>query len=183
MKKRITSTARLSVVLTVVALAFLAGCDNKADKAAATAAVPKWKGAPYRIELDKPSDKPAAVGITLPAVKFTANPEALETRATLVVRFDRPGSPKDAPISDQLVMAPVDISGAAGALPAVYMDATNKELSKVLSAYCIKGNMKLSVALARSSLGPHPSDAELTDKRLSDWLPIEVPFKNAHPKC
>jgi hypothetical protein len=165
------------------ALALLAGCENKADKAASAPAEPKWKGAPYRIEFDKPADKPNPTGVTLPAVKYTANPDALETRVTLVVRFDRPGTAKDAPITDQMVMAPVDVKGTDGILPADYTDATNKELSRNLQAYCIKGSIKLSVALAKSSLTPHPSDAELTSKRLSDWLPIDAPFKNPHPKC
>jgi len=44
--------------------------------------------------------------------------------------------------------------------------------------------MKISVALVRSSLtSSHPSDAELDAKRMSDWLPIEVVFKNPHPRC
>jgi hypothetical protein len=39
------------------------------------------------------------------------------------------------------------------------------------------------VALARSSLSPNAADSEVDEKRLSDWLPIEVVFKNPHPKC
>ena len=50
-------------------------------------------------------------------------------------------------------------------------------------AYCMKGKIKLSVAIARSSLSPQADDAELNEKRLSDWLPLEVEFKNPHPKC
>ena len=84
---------------------------------------------------------------------------------------------------DQIIMAPVDISGAEGALPADYMDLANKDLGKLLGAYCIKGQVKLSVALARSSLNPQAGDAEIDQKRLSDWLPIEVVFKNPHPAC
>lgn len=179
MRKSIT----VAIGVAMGALALLAGCDNKADKAASAPAEPKWKGAPYRIEFDKPADKPNPIGITLPAIKYTANPDALETRATLVVRFDRPGSPKDAPISDQLVMAPVDISGAEGKLPAAYMDATNKELTRVLGAYCTKDKIKMTVALTKSSLTPHAGDAELNSKRLSDLLPIDAVYKNPHPKC
>jgi hypothetical protein len=63
------------------------------------------------------------------------------------------------------------------------MEAANKDLSRFLGAYCAKGKVKLSLAVARSSLGDHPSDAELNSKLLSAWLPIEVAFKNPHPKC
>jgi hypothetical protein len=39
------------------------------------------------------------------------------------------------------------------------------------------------VALARSSLSSRPAESELNNKRISDWMPIEVDFKNPHPKC
>jgi hypothetical protein len=63
------------------------------------------------------------------------------------------------------------------------MDAANKGLSRLLGAYCIKGKIKISVALARSSLTSQAGDAEVDGKRLSDWLPIELVFKNPHPTC
>ena len=84
---------------------------------------------------------------------------------------------------DQMIMAPVDISGAEGTLPADYMDAADKGLSRFLGAYCMKGKIKISVAIARSSLSSQAGDAELDAKRLSDWLPIEVVFRNPHPAC
>jgi hypothetical protein len=63
------------------------------------------------------------------------------------------------------------------------MDIANRDLSKFLGAYCMKGKVKLSVALARSSLSNQARDSEIDAKRLSDWLPIEVVFKNPHPTC
>ena len=63
------------------------------------------------------------------------------------------------------------------------MDVANKGLSTLLGAYCVKGKVKISVALARSSLTSQAGDAEVDAKRLSDWLPIELVFKNPHPKC
>ena len=175
---------RKGIMLAIGGLALLTGCDsgNKAN----VPLEPKWKGAAYHIEFDKPSSKPNPAGITIPGVKYTANPEALETRAKLVVRFDSSQLTKNADngaIMNQMVGAPVDIHGAEGALPADYMDATNKDLSKFFGAYCAKGKIKISLALARSSLSSQPSDAEIDSKRLSDWLPIEVEFKNTHPKC
>jgi hypothetical protein len=80
-------------------------------------------------------------------------------------------------------MAPVDVSGTEGALPTDYMDATDKELAKFLGAYCIKGKIKITVAIAKSSLSSQPTESELDTKRLSDWLPIEVVFKNPHGGC
>jgi len=90
---------------------------------------------------------------------------------------------KNGPAMNQMVMAPVDISGAEGALPADYMAAADKELSKFLGACCVKGKIKISVLIAKSSLTSQAGDAELDEKRLSDWLPIEVVFKNPHPGC
>ncbi len=37
--------------------------------------------------------------------------------------------------------------------------------------------------MAQSSLTNQAGDAEMNAKRLSDWLPIDVEFKNPHPKC
>ena len=84
---------------------------------------------------------------------------------------------------NQMIMAPVDISGTDGALPADYMNVADKELARILGAYCLKGKIKLTVAIARSSLSNQAGDAELDEKRLSDWVPIEVVFKNPHPGC
>ena len=174
---------RKGIVLALGALALLAGCGNQQDKASNIPVTPKWPGAPYHIEFDTKPTKPNPSGVTIPVLKYTANPEALERRATLVVKFDASGVTKHGPLLNQMVMAPVDISGTEGALPADYMAATDKELARFLGAYCIKGKIKISVLIAKSSLKSNPSDAELDEKRLSDWLPIEVVFKNPHPSC
>ena len=82
-----------------------------------------------------------------------------------------------------MIMYPVDIAGTEGTLPADYMNAADKDLSTFLGSYCVKGKIKISVALARSSLSRQAEEAEVDAKRLSDWMPIEVVFKNPHPKC
>jgi hypothetical protein len=84
---------------------------------------------------------------------------------------------------DQVIVGPFDISGADGALPADYIDLADKGLARLLAAYCMKGKVKVSVILVRSSLAPQAGDAEINQKRLSDWLPIDVTFKNPHPTC
>jgi hypothetical protein len=176
---------RRSIMLAIGALVLLAGCDA-GDKASKIPVEPKWKGAAYHIAFDTPPAKPSPAGVNIPAVKYMANPDALENRARLVVRFDSSQLTKsttDGPIMNQMVMSPFDIHGAEGTLPADYMDLANKDLSRFLGAYCAKGKIKISVALARSSLSSQPKDAELDAKRLSDWLPIDVEFKNHHPKC
>jgi hypothetical protein len=169
-------------MLAMAGLVLLTGC-NQGDSAAKVPAKPKWPGAAYHLAFDAQAAKPNPSGVTIPAIKYSANPEALETRATLVVRFDTSGVKKDGPVSNQMVMGPVDVPTAEGALPAEYMDAADKGLASFLNAYCIHGKVKLTVALARSSLSSRPGDAELNNKRLSDWMPIEVVFKNPHPKC
>ncbi|MGA2086257.1 MAG: hypothetical protein ABSG60_12135 [Terracidiphilus sp.] len=174
---------RKGIILAIVGLALLTGCGNQGDKASNVPVTPKWKGAPYHLAFDTQAAKPNPAGVTIPAIKYTANPDALEKRASLVVRFDASADTKNEPLMNRMIMAPVDIAGAEGALPADYMDAANKDLSRFLGAYCIKGKVKISVALASSSLSSQAGDAEVDAKRLSDWTPIEVVFKNPHPKC
>ncbi len=174
---------RKGIVLAIGGLALLAGCGNQGDKGSNVIVITKWKGASYHIALDTQAAKPNPAGVAIPTVKYTANPEALEKRALLVVRFDASGVKKSGPLMDQMIMPPVDIAGAEGTLPAEYMNDADKNLAKILGAYCMKGKVKISVALARSSVAPQAGDAELDAKRLSDWLPLEVVFNNPHPKC
>lgn len=166
-----------------IGLVFLAGCGDQGNKAANIPAQPKWKGPAYRLAIDTKAPTPNPAGVTLPGIKYEANPEALETRASLVVRFDASGVKQDGPVSDQMIIGPFDISGAEGALPADYLDTADKGLSRLFGAYCMKGKVKMNLAIARSSLSPQAGDAEVNEKRLSDWLPTEVAFKNPHPKC
>ena len=174
---------RKGMMLAMGGLAFLAGCGNQGSKTANVPVTPKWQGATYHLAFDTKEAKPNPAGITIPAIKYSGNPDDLEKRAALVVRFDVSGGKKDGPVMNQMIMAPTDIPGAEGTLSADYMDVTNKELATYLGAYCLKGKVKISVAFARSSLNPQAGDAELDAKRLSDWLPTEVVFKNPHPKC
>ena len=106
---------RKGIMVAIGGLVLLAGCDtgNKAN----VPIEPKWKGAPYRIAFDAPPAKPNPTGVTIPAVKYTANPEALENRAKLVVRFDAAALTKqtsDGPLMNQMVMAPIDIRNGGG---------------------------------------------------------------------
>jgi hypothetical protein len=173
---------RKGILLAIGGLAFLSGCGNQQDKASKVPVEPGWKGASYHLAFDTKAAKPNPSDVTIPAIMYTANPDALEKRALLVVRIDTSGVTKSG-LMDQMIMPPVDIAGAEGTLPAEYMNLADKDLSRLLGAYCIKGKVKISVALARSSLAPLASDAEVDAKRMSDWMPIEVVFKNPHPKC
>jgi hypothetical protein len=174
---------RKGIVLAIGGLALLAGCGDRGNKDPGIPVGPKWKGPAYRIGFDTQPPKPNPVGVALPAVKFTANPDALEKRASLIVRFDSSEIKKNQAVMDQMILAPVDVSGAEGTLPADYMNLADKGLAQLLAAYCVKGKVKVTVALARSSISPQAGDAEINEKRLSDWLPIEVAYKNPHPKC
>jgi len=171
------------ILLAIGGLALLAGCENQGNKAPGIPVGPKWKGLPYRISLDTQAGKPNPAGVTIPTIKYTANPDALESRVSLVVRFDTTAAKDEGSPTNKMIMAPVDISGETGALPAAYMDTADKELASYMGAYCLKGKVKISVAIARSSLNSRAIDTEVEDKRLSDWLPVEVVFKNPHPKC
>jgi len=174
---------RKRILLAMAGLLLLAGCGHEADNAAKAPTKPKWQGAAYHTSFDTKALKPNPSGISIPAIKYTANPDAVETRATLVVRIDASDATKGVPAGSQMVMAPVDVSGTDGALPDDYMAAADKNMSDFLQAYCVKGKVKLSLAIAKSHLAPQPSEAELNNKRLSDWLAIELMFKNPHPNC
>ncbi len=174
---------RNGILWAISGLALLAGCGNQGDKAANAPVTPKWKGPAYRLTFDAKAAKPNPSGVTIPGIKYTANPEALEKRASLVVRFDASAVTKTEPMMNQMIMSPVDISGAEGALPADYLDVADKELATFLGSYCLKGKVKISVALAWPSLSRTAGDAEVDGKRLSDWSPVEIDFKNRNPKC
>lgn len=171
-----------SILFLSGALLLLAGC-NSGNQAANTPAPPKWKGLPYRLAFDTKPAKPNPGGVALPGIKFTANPEDLETRADLVVQVDVSGVKKAGDIPDMMIMAPTDISGAEGALSPDYIGETEKQLTPMLAGYCMKGKVKLSVALAHSTLNMTSTDDQINAKRMSDWLPIEVDFKNPKGKC
>jgi hypothetical protein len=176
------------IIFTIGVLVFLAGCGNQ-NKTPGIPLRPKWHGGPaYHIAFDTQPTKPNKSGITIPPIKYTADPnappDALEKRATLVVRIDTSSLAKKQPqMMDQIIMGAVDISGAEGALPADYMDATDKSLATLLEEYCINGKVKISVVLTRSSLSSTAGNAEIEDKRLSDWLPIELVFKSPLRAC
>jgi len=180
---------RTGMIVAIAGLSLLAGCDMGSKEATTpkAPAKPKWQ---YQIAFDTAQTKPNPTGVTIPAVKYTAmKADELETRATLVVRFDasqltkKKGDDSDGPAMNKMIMGPVDIHTASGTLPADYMEAADKGLTQFLGAYCVKGKINVSVALARSSLTNRAGDAEVDNKRLSDWQTTEVEFKGPHPKC
>ena len=174
---------RKGILAAMAALVLLIGCGTQGDKGPGIPVGPKWKGPTYRTSVDAKAPKPNPAGITIPTIDFTANPDALETRATLVIRFDTSGAKKATQPMDQMVIGPFDIHGEQGSLPSDYLDTADTGLARMLGAYCMNGKIKMKVAIARSSLSPQAADSEVTAKLLSDWLPIEVEFKNPHPKC
>lgn len=171
------------LILAISGLALLAGCGNQGDKAPGIPVGPKWKGPAYRLAYDTKAPKLNPSGVSLPAVQFTANPEALERRATLIVRYDSSGVKSDKLIINQIIVGPFDISGEAGGVPPDYIDLADKNLAELLKTYCVKGKVKVSVALARSSLSPQAGDPEIEQKRLSDWITTEIVFKNPKKGC
>ncbi|WP_263351212.1 hypothetical protein [Acidicapsa acidisoli] len=173
---------RRGMILTI-GLVLLVGCGSQGNKSSSVPAEPKWKGAPYRLTLDTKASKPNQAAIAIPPVAYTANPDALETRAVLAMRFAGPAAADSDPVNHLMIGPPVDIHGDQGTLPAAYLDTASKSVSDYLVAHCIQGNVKISLALARSSVKPQAEDAEVDDKRLSDWVPFSVVFKKPHSKC
>lgn len=174
---------RNGIILTIGAMALLVGCGNPGNEAANVPVKPKAPKLPYNIEFDTQASKPNPAGVTIPPVKYKANPDVMEKRAILVVRFDASAITKHGQMMNWMIMAPVDMAGAEGTLPADYMDAADKDLARFLGAYCAKGKMDISVALARSSLNRQAGEDEVNSKLLTTWLPTQVAFKNPHPKC
>jgi len=168
---------RKILIVAVGGLILLAGCQEKKD--AGIPVGPKWKGEPYRLEFDTKAAKVDPMGITIPPVKFTANPNALETRAIVVLKFTAANDESE----HLIVGSPLDIHGVEGTLPDDYMDRARNGLSDYLEAHCMKGKVELSVALARSSLAYQSTMAQADAKRLSDWMPLELTYKNPHSKC
>jgi hypothetical protein len=172
------------IICTIAALFFLTGCGNQGTQASNTPPTPKWKGAPYHLAFGAQPAKPNPSGLTIPPIKYTANPDMVETRADLVVQFDTSSVKRDTPVPDQMIMGAVDISGTDGALPADYVDTASKELAKMLGSYCMSGPIKMSVALTKSSIPLTATDDQVNAHRMSDWTPITLVFKNPHPtKC
>lgn len=173
---------RNGIRLAIAGLVILTGCDVDVKKAPEAPAQAQFK-APYHIEFDTKAAKPNPTGIALPAISYTANPKALEKRAVLVIRFDASGVKNDQPAKDQVVMAAIDVPGTGGFLPENYMELTDQKLAKMLADRCMKGTVKVTAVLVRSSIRPDPSDGDINAKRLSDWVPTTVTFKDPRQKC
>jgi hypothetical protein len=169
---------RKTILLALAGLVVFAGCKDQGKDAGIPIA--KWKGAPYHLAFDTQAAKP---GTVLPAIKFTANPEMLEKRAVLVVRYDDSVVKKSDQPVDQIILPPFDIAGADGTLPADMIDSANKDLTRLLGAYCVKGKVPVKVRLTRSSISSTAGASEIESKALSDWTPIEINFKNTKPGC
>lgn len=172
-----------SIILAIGAIALLAGCKSDAGKEAGIPVEPKWKGPAYRMAFDTAAPKANPAGVALPDIKFTANPEALEHRVTLVVKYDSSEVKSDNMILNQVILSPFDISGAEGKLSADTIEIADKGLAHLMGAYCMKSKVKVSVALARSSLNSMADDAEIQNKVISDWATVEIPYKNLKKGC
>jgi hypothetical protein len=170
------------IVVTTAALTFLAGCGSQ-NQSAGIPIPPKWQGAPYHLAFGPAPAKLNPAGLTIPPITYNANPDMLETRANLVVEFDPAAAKSNGPVMDQMVVGAVDIPGSSGTLPADYVAKASTDFSKMLAAYCVRGKVKVSVALTRSSIPLNATSDQINDHRLSDWTQIELDFKNPHPKC
>jgi len=169
------------LILSLVGLGFLAGCGNLGNKPFEVSAAAKWK-IPYHIEFDTKAATPNPSGLTIPAIIYTANPKALERRASMVVRFDATGTKTDQPGKNQVIMSPFDVPGSAGNLSQTTMDLVNGKVAKLLVDRCANGKVKINLAFVRSSIKPDATEAEINAKRLSDWISTEVVFKNPRSK-
>lgn len=170
---------RKGIILALGALVFLVGCKSQGNSATIHLQ-PKWQGQPYHLSFNTKAAKPSPAGITIPDIQYKANPQALENRACLIVRFEAPETAKNQSMMNQIVMGPTDIHGTEGALSADYMNAADKSLAQLLDSYHIKGKVKVSVLLAMSSINSQPGNDEIAEKQLSDWLSTELNYKGQH---
>jgi hypothetical protein len=177
---------KYTIVLAIAAFALLTGCGPQ-DKGGIPVK-PKFTGPPYHLSLAAAPAKPSKSGLTIPPIQYAADPDApadsLATRAILVVRVDTTSVKGKAPMTmDQIIMGAVDLPGTGGTLPADYMEATDQGVATLLEEYCVKGNVKMTAALTRSSLSSTAGDAEIDGKLITPWLPISLVFKNPVPGC
>ncbi|HEY1805674.1 MAG TPA: hypothetical protein VGG45_14455 [Terracidiphilus sp.] len=177
---------KTTIFFAIATFALLAGCGPQ-DKGGIPVR-PKFTGPPYHLALAAAPAKPSKSGLTIPPIKYTADPNApsdsLANRAILVVRIDTSSvKAKGTMTMDQIIMGAVDLPGTEGALPADYMDATDTSVATLLEEYCVKGNVKMNVVLTRSSLSSTAGDAEIDGKAITPWLPISLVFKNPHGGC
>ena len=177
---------KYTIVFAIAAFALLAGCGPQ-DKGGIPVK-PKFTGPPYHLSLAAPPAKPSKSGLTIPPIKYTADPDApsdsLASRTILVVRVDTSSVKGKAPMTmDQIIMGAVDLPGTEGTLSADYMEATDQGVATLLEEYCVKGNVKLTAALTRSSLSSTAGDAEIDGKLITPWLPIRMVFKDPVPGC
>ena len=184
--KDLEDDLKYTIVMAIATFALLTGCGPQ-DKGGISLK-PKFTGPPYHLSLAAAPAKPSKSGITIPPIKYTADPDApsdsLATRAILVVRIDTSSVKSKGPMTmDQIIMGAVDLPGTEGTLSADYMEATNQGVATLLEEYCVKGNVKLTAALTRSSLSSTAGDAEIDGKLITPWLPISVVFKNPVPGC
>lgn len=156
----------------------LAGCDTKSDPGIPVG--PKWKGPAYRLAFDTKTPKPDPSGLSMPGIKWTANPDALETRVVLVARYDSSGVKSDKLIVNQVILGATDIKGPDGQLSDDTISQADKGLAQLLNIYKVAGKVKVQALLARSSLSPSAGPDEITNKALSDWISTEVDFKAGH---
>src|SRR3954471_17467289 len=156
-------------LLLITGLMCLGGCNLDPGNKASDAPEKAKSKPPYHLDFETKAVKPTPAGVAIPPVSYTGNPQALEKRACLVVKFEGAGVKNDQPGKDRLVLPPVDLAGSGGTLPQNYMEQADVVLGKLLAGYCYKGAAKVSLALVRSSIKPGPSDTDIDAKRLSEW--------------
>ena len=106
---------KYTIVFGLATFALLAGCGPQ-DKGGIPVK-PKFTGPPYHLSLGATPAKPSKSGLTIPPIKYTADPDApsdsLATRAILVVRIDTSSVKSKGPMTmDQIIMGAVDLPGS-----------------------------------------------------------------------
>lgn len=167
-----------AILCALGAVLVCAGCDTKNEPGIPV--TPKWKGPTYRLAFDAKAPTPDPSGVALPTIKWTANPDALETRAVLVARYDSSGVKSDKLIVNQVILGATDIKDAEGQLKDDYVSQADKGLAQLMNIYNVKGKVKVQVLLARSSLSPSAGPDELQNKALSDWISTDIDYKGGH---
>ena len=171
------------IILAIGGLAFLTGCGNLGGDAASKAPAPAKPKAPYHIEFATPGGQAQPGGRHHSGDKLHGRLQGAGEKSRSPGAIGRFGGASAQPAVNQMIMGPVDLPDETGSLPASYMDLADKGLVKLLADGCVKGPVKIKVVLVRSSIKPDAGDGEIDAKRLSDWLPTEVAYKNPHPKC
>ena len=159
---------RKAIIITIGALGFLAGCGNQDNSLPAFPFRPSGRALPTISHLAR--RQPSPTRRASPFRPSSTRPIPTCSRPEPTSSSNSTPRQRRAPAGDgPMVMGAVDVSGTEGELPAAYVDKASADLANMLAGYCVKGKVKISVVLTKSSIPLSATSDLVNARRLSDW--------------